>query len=234
MTIALTFCGLSASGAALIAYDQFVHRREASERRRSWLKYFVYLIYLGAMVSVRWWGWWPAVVAIAALSATACVEAARLLSGQKRAACAVVFVVVAGVGHLALLSPPEWSEAFFVVAVADSFAQLLGRLFGRRPLCPQISPGKTVEGFMGGVLSAAAFSVVIACAWTSRSVGAALLVGTSVALAATFGDLFFSTIKRRRRVKDFSRLIPGHGGVLDRIDSLVWAAPVFYWLQPSL
>lgn len=234
MTITYTFFGLSASGAALIACDQLVHARGATERRHSWLKYFVYLVYLGAMISVRWWGWWPAVVAVGALSVMACAEAARLLSRRLAAACAVTLIILAGVGHLALLTPLAWTEAFFIVAVSDSYAQLIGRLFGRRQLCPTISPGKTVAGFVAGVLSAAAFSVVFAFLTSSRSWVEALLIGASVALAATVGDLFFSAIKRQRHVKDFSQLIPGHGGVLDRIDSLVCAAPAFYWLHTSL
>ena len=77
---------------------------------------------------------------------------------------------------------------------------------------------------------AVALSVVITFLWAERGVVAALLLGICTALAATLGDLFFSWVKRMRRVKDFSRLLPGHGGVLDRIDSLVFAAPAFYWI----
>ena len=132
-----------------------------------------------------------------------------------------------------MLAPLAWTEAFFIVAVSDSYAQLTDRLFGRRQLCPTISSGKTIAGSIAGVLSAAAFRVLLAFLTSLRSWVAALLIGTSRALAATVGDLFFSATKRQRRVKDCSLLTPGHGGALDRIDSLVCAAPSFHWLHTS-
>ena len=232
MTLFLLLIGLALSGAILIAWEHRIHSRAAVARRRGWLKYGVYLVYLGAMISVRWWGWWPATFLIGLLACAASWEAACLLRRRPLVAISVVTLIVAGLASLLQLEPAHWSAVILLVAVADSYAQLIGRLIGRRPLCPKLSPGKTVEGMLGGVLGALVLSVVFLALWPDRGLGAGLgiflLIGAVTALVATAGDLFFSLIKRRCGVKDFSQSIPGHGGVLDRIDSLVFAAPVFF------
>lgn len=115
------------------------------------------------------------------------------------------------------------------VIVSDSAQFYSGRLFGRRPLAPAISPRKTVEGAMGGLVVATVF-FTLAGSWvfpTARRASLALLGVTIVALGIC-GDLFESRLKRTAGVKDSSALIPGHGGVLDRIDALLFATPVYY------
>ncbi|MBI2827682.1 MAG: phosphatidate cytidylyltransferase [Acidobacteria bacterium] len=115
------------------------------------------------------------------------------------------------------------------VIVSDSAQFYSGRLFGRRPLAPAISPRKTVEGAMGGLVVATVF-FTLAGSWVfpaARRASLALLGVTIVALGIC-GDLFESRLKRTAGVKDSSALIPGHGGVLDRIDALLFATPVYY------
>jgi len=117
----------------------------------------------------------------------------------------------------------------FTVVVSDTAQYYSGRLFGRRPLAPAISPKKTIEGAAGGVLVgtlffAAAGRVVLPFARPGMLAGAGLLL----VIAGILGDLFESRLKRDADVKDSSSLIPGHGGVLDRIDALLFAIPVFY------
>ena len=97
---------------------------------------------------------------------------------------------------------------------SDTFAYFAGSFFGRHKMCPAISPKKTVEGFVGGLIG-------------TTAVVAAL--GVSIALAATVGDLAESLIKRYTGIKDSGRLIPGHGGVLDRFDSVMFTAPLVYY-----
>jgi len=129
---------------------------------------------------------------------------------------------------------PAYALAVLLVAATDSFSQLWGRLLGRRPLCPRLSPAKTREGLAGGVLTALA--VGLGAGFLAPGLGAAaraaLALGTAGVAAA--GDLLFSWIKRRLGLKDFSAVLPGHGGVLDRFDSLVVAAPVYYWARTLL
>jgi phosphatidate cytidylyltransferase len=115
------------------------------------------------------------------------------------------------------------------VVVSDSGQYYSGRAFGRRPLAPTISPKKTVEGAVGGVVLGTAF-MAIASSYAlpdSNRVSTALL-GAIVVLLGICGDLFESRLKRTAGIKDSSSLIPGHGGVLDRIDALLFATPAFY------
>ncbi|MGE5246441.1 MAG: phosphatidate cytidylyltransferase [Betaproteobacteria bacterium] len=115
------------------------------------------------------------------------------------------------------------------VAVSDTAQYYSGRAFGRRPLAPAISPKKTVEGAVGGVIVGAA-ALAIAGTWWLPAVPMAvrIAIGLAVVLLGIAGDLFESMLKRSAGVKDSSTLIPGHGGVLDRIDALLFAAPVYY------
>ncbi len=118
-----------------------------------------------------------------------------------------------------------------LVWAADIGAYFAGRRFGRRKLAPAVSPGKTWEGVLGGALLAAlvtGVALVAAGQWTPVWLGAiALLVGISI-----FGDLFESVLKRHCGVKDSGTLLPGHGGALDRVDSLLAVLP-FFALLPS-
>lgn len=114
------------------------------------------------------------------------------------------------------------------VVVSDSAQYYSGRMLGRHPLAPVISPKKTIEGAIGGVLLGTVFMTVVG----SRVLGGAWLplaaLGLAVVVLGICGDLFESALKRAAGIKDSSALIPGHGGVLDRIDALLFATPVFY------
>ena len=115
------------------------------------------------------------------------------------------------------------------VMVSDTAQYYTGRAFGRRPLAPAISPKKTVEGALGGLVFGTALFVV-AGRWWVPGMPLVFRAGLGLALVALgiAGDLFESMLKRSAGVKDSSALIPGHGGVLDRIDALLFAAPIYY------
>lgn len=119
--------------------------------------------------------------------------------------------------------------AFLCTWACDSFALLAGRAFGRRPFAPRISPRKTWEGTVGG-LAAGTLAGLLAGPLLGLPWAAGLLLGALVAVAAVAGDLAESFIKRQLGIKDFSALIPGHGGVLDRIDSLLFTVPLVYYI----
>jgi len=108
---------------------------------------------------------------------------------------------------------------------ADTGAYFAGKAFGRRRLAPQISPGKTWEGVAGGlVLSAAAAAA--SAQWLDQPVGPLVVVSLVVAVFSIVGDLTESLFKRFAGVKDSGQLIPGHGGLMDRLDSITAAAPL--------
>lgn len=116
-----------------------------------------------------------------------------------------------------------------IVWAADTGAYFAGRQWGKRKLAPHISPGKTVEGVLGGIVLAMVVSAIIS-PWLSNGVGCyvgLLALSLLTALISVAGDLFESLVKRYAGVKDSGGLLPGHGGVLDRIDSLLSAAPIF-------
>jgi phosphatidate cytidylyltransferase len=115
------------------------------------------------------------------------------------------------------------------VMVSDTAQYYTGRAFGKRPLAPAISPKKTVEGAIGGFVFGTALFLV-AGAWWVPGMPPIFRLGLGLAVVALGigGDLFESMLKRSVGVKDSSALIPGHGGVLDRIDALLFAAPVYY------
>jgi phosphatidate cytidylyltransferase len=115
------------------------------------------------------------------------------------------------------------------VIVSDTAQLYVGSLLGRHRLAPVISPKKSVEGAIGGFVFGVA-AIVVVGRWWLPGLGTASYVGLGVVIVAAgiLGDLFESQMKRSARVKDSSALIPGHGGVLDRIDALLFAAPAYY------
>ncbi|MFN3876240.1 MAG: phosphatidate cytidylyltransferase, partial [Flavobacteriales bacterium] len=127
---------------------------------------------------------------------------------------------------LVALDPLLFIGLMLLVWTNDTGAYLVGRLIGRRKLMPAVSPAKTWEGFVGG----AVLTLLAAWFWAPRcpSLGGAvwMMAGAAVSIAATAGDLFESWLKRRAGVKDSGRLMPGHGGVLDRFDGYLFAAPI--------
>ncbi|WP_304526332.1 phosphatidate cytidylyltransferase [Halomonas sp. I5-271120] len=128
----------------------------------------------------------------------------------------------------------EWLLfVLLLVWLADTGAYFAGRAFGRHKLAPAVSPGKTWEGVVGGVVATLALALGYAV-WLSLGLGETLglmLATVLVTLVSVLGDLFESMLKRTRGIKDSGVLLPGHGGVLDRIDSLTAAIPIFALLR---
>ena len=122
--------------------------------------------------------------------------------------------------------------AFLLAMVPDTGAYFAGSFFGKHKLCPIISPKKTVEGAVGGVAGAALLGVIYAFAVNGgNSVPQFALICAAGAVISMIGDLAASAIKRDKDIKDYGTLIPGHGGILDRFDSVIFTAPVIYFLH---
>lgn len=122
---------------------------------------------------------------------------------------------------------------FAVAFVGDAFAYIIGKALGKHKLCPEISPNKTIEGSVGSIICVAICSIVITLIGNlvldmNLKFLSMMLAGVISGIAGQFGDLAASAIKRHCKIKDFGNVIPGHGGILDRFDSILFIAPVMY------
>ena len=123
--------------------------------------------------------------------------------------------------------------ALAIAWISDTGAYFFGKFLGKNKLCPNVSPKKTIEGFIGGVITCVSCLVIIAYVFNSlvfsqrHTINYFLIVILALfgSAISTLGDLCFSVIKRKYRVKDFGNLMPGHGGILDRFDSVIFVAP---------
>ncbi len=124
-----------------------------------------------------------------------------------------------------------WLFYLFILTALNDIGQFVaGKLFGRHRIAPTVSPNKTWQGLAGGIAVSQAVSLAL-CAWLDLAGAATMaMFGLLLSLAGFAGDLLFSKAKRSLSIKDFSQLIPGHGGILDRVDSLVLTAPLLYCL----
>jgi phosphatidate cytidylyltransferase len=187
---------------------------------------FTWLVSSGSIAILTWI---PMVVLLIAGANT--LYSRSSFSSAVLGAFAIVYISVP-LGLLAALHISSgWRTTLLLIAtvvVSDSLQFYSGRLFGRHALAPAISPKKTIEGAIGGVIAGTLFMVFAgrlvfpAYAWPWLAV-----LGLAIVLLGILGDLFESRLKREAHVKDSSSLIPGHGGVLDRIDALLFATPMF-------
>lgn len=173
-----------------------------------------------------------AVIAIGALAVAAARPGPEVLRDTAAALLPILYIGLP-LGSLAAVRLIGGREAVLLlmvtIVVSDSAQYYTGRALGRRRLAPAISPKKTVEGALGGVVfGTAAMTVGGLRLFPAASPLMLLLVASTVVLLGILGDLFESLLKRSAGVKDASGLIPGHGGVLDRIDSWLFAGPVYY------
>ena len=138
--------------------------------------------------------------------------------------------------HLGLFPRSRYGEILILIAVvgpwiSDSGAYFAGRFFGRHLLFPGLSPNKTVEGSLGGLLATVVVVGFVSLQFLDFTVAKAAVIGAGVSIFSQSGDLFESALKRILDVKDLGHFLPGHGGILDRIDSLLFTAPAVYYIS---
>ncbi|HET9075494.1 MAG TPA: CDP-archaeol synthase, partial [Acidimicrobiales bacterium] len=163
------------------------------------------------------------------------VEEARPLANVAVTVMVFVWVAVLGSFTSVMLRMPHGKGLFLgtavVVVAADIAAFMVGRSIGNHPMAPDISPHKTFEGFVGGIAGAVIIGIIVGktlAPWGGIKHG--LVLGLVIGLVAPFGDLFESLIKRDLGVKDSGHLLGGHGGLLDRFDSLLIALPAAWFV----
>ena len=149
--------------------------------------------------------------------------------------CGLAFISL-GAAHLPLLAASPHGEAWLgiltiITISSDSGAYYAGTAFGKNKLCPAISPNKTIEGLLGGMVASLVLALVAATFILPQvSIMRMTMATVLISLVGVGGDLIESIMKRSCQVKDSGTILPGHGGVLDRIDSLLTAAPTMYYL----
>jgi phosphatidate cytidylyltransferase len=156
-----------------------------------------------------------------------------------RAVLAVLLMALwvgAPLAHLGLFPRSRYGVVLILIAVvgpwiSDSGAYFAGRFFGRHLLFPSLSPNKTLEGGLGGLLATVLVVGFVSYQFLGFSLAKAAIIGAGVSLFSQTGDLFESTLKRILDVKDLGHFLPGHGGVLDRVDSLLFTAPAVYYIS---
>ena len=217
-----------------LAADEYVRITDGRPGLSRW-------IVITVVVYTCWWAAVPAPLSIVLLAIFVIVWLAFAVLRQSRTLhdAAVDLVAPIYIGAplgmlvaLQMLSGPKATLLLIATIVVSDTAQYYsGRAFGTRPLAPTISPKKTVEGAIGGVLCGALFmAIALTFVFPSTPIIVRILLGLVIVFLGIAGDLFESRLKRVADLKDSSALIPGHGGVLDRIDALLFAIPVFYFM----
>ena len=194
--------------------------------RQRWLKYGTYLLIVTLVIESILWSFFTVTAGLILL-----VGYYELIqTGKNRSLIPVLLIytlVGAGFMWFAMTIDKKFQLfLYFQVFTFDAFSQVTGQLFGRTPLVPRISPAKTVEGFIGGTLFCL-LSSLVAAGWAGVGFPSSIFIGLFTAVVALSGDLLASAYKRRRGIKDYSNLLPGQGGFLDRFDSFILTGAVF-------
>ncbi|PAW66890.1 MAG: phosphatidate cytidylyltransferase [Opitutia bacterium Tous-C1TDCM] len=226
---------------ALREFITLAPTRAADHRTLFWA-FFVITPVQYVLVARDWYGLFSIFIPVYAflfvpIRSALAGETADFLARTARTQWALMVCVycVSHVPALLMLQIPNFENGnarlllFFLIIVqlSDVLQYVWGKLCGRRKIAPVLSPSKTWEGFVGGVLSASAVGAALWWA-TPFAPWQAALFSLGITLMGFFGGLVMSAIKRDRGVKDYGNLIAGHGGVMDRIDSICFAAPVFF------
>lgn len=133
--------------------------------------------------------------------------------------------------HVSYLDNTKYIWLVFIIAYGtDTFAYFTGNIFGRNKLCPKISPNKTIEGSIGGILGSLLLTISYSIFMNIDPLWKLSVLSIITSIISQIGDLVASKIKRETGIKDFGKIIPGHGGIIDRFDSIILTAPVIYYL----
>ena len=132
--------------------------------------------------------------------------------------------------HITYLDNTKYIWLIFITAWGtDTFAYIFGNLFGKNKLCPNLSPNKTIEGSLGGIGGSLLLTIIFSIYFKLNPMWKMILLSIIASIIAQLGDLTASKIKRITGIKDYGYIMPGHGGILDRFDSILFTAPVVYY-----
>ncbi len=191
----------------------------------------LYAIYIFHLDEKFWLLWLTLLVAAGFVSCLYDFEDRTLYDGIATVT-GVIYVVYFSF-HVVLIDQTPHSILIWTVVLSafgsDIFAYFTGRAIGKRKLAPNLSPKKTLEGSAGGVIGAVVLCGLFAFFFARPYLTDALIIGCFASVISQFGDLTASSFKRKMGIKDYGNLIPGHGGILDRFDSVLFTAPFVYY-----
>lgn len=202
-------------------------KKDAAEAKRSWIKFFTYFIIINVIFFAitlhpaifKWVA--SLIVLMGAYELWSLYQGSGYQKSRIFAGSLLLYALLSlCFFRFSLLDSKTILFAFLIISISDSFSQITGQIIGKRKLIPRVSPNKTREGLLGGAIIAAASAILIKSLVMESSAGFWILT-CGIIISANVGDLLASWYKRRYGVKDFSRMIPGHGGFLDRFDSLL-------------
>ncbi len=213
---------------------------DAAAQYRRWIKFLVYFLTVHCAVASAAVGPLCFGLLMIAIALVGAYELRRVYRGKPLTHRWVISFLLIGVLYSLLANmlirfslastPAVLLFVYLVTASLDGFSQLTGQWIGRHRFVPKISPNKTFEGAMGGICAAVLTAWALRF-WAELTPISSLLMGTSMAVAGIIGDLAASYVKRLGGVKDFGRILPEHGGVLDRFDSLLFTAATYFFLR---
>lgn len=132
--------------------------------------------------------------------------------------------------YVVRLDGSVYTWLIFIIAFGtDTFAYIAGNLFGKKKLCPEISPNKTIAGAIGGIIGSIILTIIFSIYFQPYNIVKMIILSIICSILSQLGDLTASKIKRATGIKDYGFIMPGHGGVLDRFDSIIFTAPVVYY-----
>ena len=209
--------------------------KDAQFRRNNWIKYFVYfliiaVLFITILLKANYFHYLSTLILFLGL-----FEIIRLILSTQKIKVGIIslliFSLLAVTFYLFSQMPSNYLfYTLFLTTVFDSFSQLTGQLLGKRHLFRNISPNKTLEGLIGGYLITLLTAIFIHDL-LDITVAKSILTAVFLATFSMVGDLIASYCKRKFEVKDFGRLLPGHGGVLDRFDSLIASGSIMFLLN---
>lgn len=208
-----------------------INRNKTTEAiHNNWLKYFSYLIIVNLiLISIIFF--LPSFYYLAIIiSFVALIEIVKALIYSRKVLVGLLSLLIFLPLSILFIRYSQLHQSillytYLVVAIFDACSQLTGQLFGKRLLVPNISPNKTIEGFAGGIILSSLISLAFS-GLLETTLMKAFFISILICLSAFSGDLLASICKRKFRIKDFSKLLPGQGGILDRFDSLIFSGSI--------
>jgi phosphatidate cytidylyltransferase len=211
-------------------------KAEKKVKRQRWLKYCTYVAIIGIVLAAIFLDSFEVVaviIIVAGLYEMVKANTSKWISKTEIAILSILVYCLIAFGFWKFtdtFKQPFLLFIFFQVFVFDAFCQVTGQLIGRHALAPKISPTKTIEGLAGGWILCI-ISAMLASSWIKYTIVEAAFFGFITGLSSFAGDMLGSYFKRVANIKDFSNLLPGQGGFLDRFGSLMMTALLYYFLQ---